>query len=262
MSEILDAVDPLLRVTPPTAAADEETPPTSILIPRDDGAEALAIALAAVHIIERERRWTDAIKFLGGWVVAACLVPPLIMAVHGLSNQRPPEDKIWIATIYSDGSAPNPASPVQDQSPSEREGTIKKFMYDYVSYRKSYTFTDLRYNYDWVRFTTAGPEQARYMKSINDDEDRPTETLGKDGERRVSKQFANRIGPDAFEVTYRQTSKGKDGLTKEETRRVRITYNISKDMPAEVAHRLDPLKVVVVGWDDNPTQFPSPGEAQ
>jgi type IV secretory pathway component VirB8 len=229
--------------------------PSSVFVPREEQSAVLAAALATVRQTEGERRWSVALGRLSGWLVAATMVVPLGYTLSILKNRPVPQEKIWVAIMHSDGST-EAAKPIEDLTPSEREAAICQFMYDYVFYRVSYTWENIQRNYDRTRFVTYGDAQKEYVATMNEAPDRPTATLGKTGEKRVSDVTVSRTGPFAFEATYTLSIKNKEGVwLNDMKRRVLMSYGTFEGIPAEVARRLDPLKLVTTRWDDHPAVF-------
>lgn len=223
-------------------------------VPREDQAALIAAALAAVRKSEGARRWENVITNLSGWLVAATMIVPFGYTLAILKNRPVPQDRIWVSMMHSDGST-EPAK--ADLTPSEREAAISAFMFNYVDYRRSYDFNHLKYNYDRARFTTAPEAQEELKTEMRDSPDSPFAQLGVMGERRISDITPSRTGPDSFEVSYTERIKSKEGIwdLSPHHRRARITYAISVSMPAEIAHRLDPLRAVVTRFDDHPAAY-------
>jgi type IV secretory pathway component VirB8 len=190
-------------------------------------------------------------------MVAACMAVPVTYSLVILKNRPVPQDHIWVAIQHSDGST-EPAKPIENLTQTEREDAVSTFIFSYVNYRKSYDVAHLQYNFDYVRFTTS-PEngaQDEYIAEMSKSPNRPTEWLGTLGESRISDEQVSREGDNAFEVTYTQKIKTKEGTwLPDHHRRVRISYATSPAMPPEIARRLDPLKLVVTRWDDHPATY-------
>ena len=235
-------------------------PPEAGFVPREDQAALLAAAFTAVRKTEGERRWSNVITQLSGWLVAAAMVIPTGYTLAILKNRPVPQDRIWVSMMHSDGST-EPAK--ADLTPSEHEAAVSAFMFNYVDYRRSYDFSHLKYNYDRTRFMTAPEAQPELQNEMKDGPNAPFAVFGMLGERRVTiDSNPSRTGPDSFEVTYTERLKSRDGVweTGVHHRRVRITYAPSASMPAEIAHRLDPLRLIVTRWDDHDAAYdPTPG---
>ena len=242
----------------------DPVPPPAAFVPRPEQAAQLAAALAAVRMTEGERRWSNVVTQLSGWMVAALMVVPLGYSISLLKNRPMPQDHIWVAIQHSDGST-EPAKPIEDQTPSERENTITSFIYDYVDSRMSYDWEHLKRNYDRTKFMTAPGAQREYTDAMVNSPDRPTETMGKLGERRLSNIAPVRSGDTSFEVTYTEMIRTKEGIwLPERNRRARISYATSTDMPTEIARRYDPLKLVVTRFYEFPANYDptAPGGAK
>jgi hypothetical protein len=224
-----------------------DAPPDTVFVPRDEQASILAAALGSVRMTEGERRWGVAIGRLSGWLVAAVMVVPLGYTLAILRNRPVPQDRIFVSIMHSDGTT-EAAKPIEDLTPSEHEAAVTEFVFNYVDYRISYTWEDIQRNYDRTRFTTLGDAQTEYVKSMTEGPEQPTMMLGKLGERR---------GPNAFEASYTLRIKAPDGRgwLPDMPRRVQISLAQFPGLPAEVARRLDPLKMVVIRWDERPARF-------
>jgi type IV secretory pathway component VirB8 len=236
---------------------ENEMPPFSACVPQPDEAASLAIALAAVRKTEGERRWTSVMSHMSGWLAAACMAAPLSYSLWILKNRPVPQPEIWVAMVHSDGTT-DPAKPVGNMTQTERENATTAFVFNYVNYRKSYDVGHLQYNFDFVRFTTSpdGGAQDEFIAEMTKSDSRPTEWLGVLGESRISDEQVSREGENAFEVTYTQRIRTKEGSwLPDHRRRVRLSYAVSPSMPPEIARRLDPLKLVVTRWDDHPATY-------
>jgi type IV secretory pathway component VirB8 len=241
----------------PTEFAEDTAPPLSSTVPQPDDVAMLAAALAAVRNTEGERRWTSVLANLSGWLVAAAMVVPLAITLTILKNRPEPKDRIWVSIIHSDGTS-EAAKPIENMTQTERENAVTAFVFNYVNYRMSYDVGHLQYNFDFVRFTTSpdGGAQDEYIDSMSKAPNRPTEWLGALGESRISDEQVSREGENAFEVTYTQKIRTKEGTwLPDHHRRARISYAVSPSMPAEIARRIDPLKLVVTRWDDHPATY-------
>jgi len=239
-------------------------PPPSGFVPPATQSAILAAALGAVRKTEGERRWTTVISQLSGWIVAAAMVVPLGYSLSILKNRPVPQDKIWVALMHSDGTT-EAAKPVEDLTPSQREAAVSQFIFNYVEYRMGYDLSHYVYNFQRTLFMTAPVAQGELEAEMKTSPDRPTLTLGQIGERRISDVQPVRVASNAFDVTYTVRIRAKEGQwLPESRRRAHITYAISASMPAEVARRLDPLKLVVIRWEDHPATYDptAPGGAK
>ena len=235
--------------------AIEHGPPATVFVPREEQAAVIAAALAAVRNTEGERRWNIALGRLSGWMVAALMVVPLGYTLSIIEHRPVPKDHIWVAIMHSDGTTEE-AKPVEDISASENEAATTQFVFDYVDSRESYNWETVQRNYDRTRFVTVGEAQKEYIEAMTLHPDRPTETLGKTGERRVLVGDPSRVSTDAFEVPYTLRIKTREGIWSPDIRRrVRISYATFAGLPAEVARRIDPLKLVVTRYDDRPATY-------
>jgi type IV secretory pathway component VirB8 len=243
-------------------------PPPSVFLPRPTSTADLAVALAAVRQTDSERRVGNIVLAVSGWLVAAAMVVPLGYCLSIIKNRPVPQDRIYTALIHDDHTI-EPAKPIEDMTVTERENTITQFMGDYVDYRVSYDAEHIKRNYDRTRFTTMGDAQKEYIALMTTDPDRPTETLGLNGERRVGDVTVSRVGgivgeeAGAFEVLYTVKIKPKQGQWLQDLhRRARISFTTSKNMPAEIARRIDPLKLVTTRWSDHDAAYTETGASK
>lgn len=225
------------------------------LVPREEQAAILAAALAAVRNTEGERRWNIAIGRLSGWFVAAAMVMPLCYCLSIIAKRPLPKDHIWVAIMHSDGSTEE-AKPIEDLTASEHDAAVSQFIFEYVENRVAYSWENIQHSYDRTRFVTFGDAQKAYVEEMTISPDRPTESLGKVGERRAESIEVNPTGPHAYEAVYTLKIKTKDGVwLPDMRRRVEIAFGTFNGLPPEIARRLDPLKLVVIGWNDHPAAY-------
>lgn len=229
--------------------------PANALVPREEQAAILAAALAAVRNTEGERRWNIAIGRMSGWLVAAMMAVPLGYTLSIIKNRPLPKDHIWVSIMHSDGTTEE-AKPIEDLTPSEHDAAVSQFIFEYVENRVSYTWESVQHTYDRTRFVTFGDAQKAYVEEMTIRPDRPTETLGKAGERRAENIEVTPTGPHAYEVVYTLKMKTPEGVwLPDMRRRVEIAFGTFNGLPPEIARRLDPLKLVVIGWDDHPAAY-------
>lgn len=229
------------------------------LMLRDESVDAsvIAAAMSAVRRTEGERKLGRIAALMSGWLVAAALTYPLIQMETIIRNRPVPHDRIWVSFVDVHGMPIAEAKPAEDLDPSQRESVIMNFMTNYVTHRLQYTWEEQQHDYDWVRFTTYGPEQLKYINDMTISSGAPSKVLGKSGTINVTwTGTPYRTGPNSFDVLYKIQLMTKDGaVLPEQTRRATIAYSILDGMPAEIAHRLDPLKVVVTRWTTEPAEF-------
>lgn len=230
-------------------------PPLAAFVPRDEQVKTLAVAMAAVRRAEVDRRFNLAAGAFAGWAAAALATGGLCFALSVLKNRPVPQDRMWVSVLHTDGTQ-EPTRLVADLTPTERTAIASKTVFDYVDWRVGYTWEAIRKNYDRVQAISVGDARTDYTKEMFENNDRPTLLLGERGSRSAEIGTVSQIGPNAWEVVYTRKMRDRAGvLLPEQRRRVRMSTATLEGMPAPIAYRFSPLKLVVTKWDDQPAEL-------
>lgn len=243
-----------IKLVPPADA-----PPPQVFTPRGVDTEGMIEALVVARESDHERSIGAQVVMFGGWGLSLVFALLFAFALKILSDVPKHHDDMYVSYIRPNGQ-PLPPIAVDDMTPSQKKDAGIEFIANYIQWRNAYRWEDIQHYFDLTKALTHGAARDDYIAWMTQGPQRPTLMYEKNGTATLdpapNSMFITITGPNSYEIVFKLLSSNKDAVKlPPRCYRARIATMVMMTMPPAFARLYDPLRLVVVGYDQQPAAY-------